>query len=205
MHYFCSDLHFGHERTVLFERKQFKSVEEHDAYYYKKIKDIMTPSDTLYVLGDIGLSVKEDFFKSIPGKKVLILGNHDKRSKSYYFRIGFDEVYNHPVFYSRRIVLSHEPIPVTDDVLNVHGHLHNAIIDKDNYFNVNIFFIDKPIKITSLEKKMMALPKMSLKYGEEWFAPLYKFITNVEDKKEVGPDGHIDFEKLKKLKQNEQS
>lgn len=202
MDYFCSDLHFGHIRTVLFERKQFKTIEEHDAYYYKKIKDTMTAFDTLYVLGDLGEGVQKDFFRQIPGKKILIMGNHDKRSKSYYLRLGFDEVYNHPIFYSRRIVLSHEPIPVTDDVLNVHGHLHSAIIDKDNYFNVNIFFIDKPIKINALEKKMMSLPKVSLVYGEEWFAPLYKFIINIEDKEEVDPDGHINFEKLKKLKES---
>ena len=54
----------------------------------------------------------------------MIKGNHDNRSVNYYKnKFGFEEVYNHPVWFERRIVLSHIPIPVEDDIINIHGHL----------------------------------------------------------------------------------
>ena len=31
-----------------------------------------------------------------------------------------------PIFYNKRILLSHEPLPVTNETINVHGHLHGA-------------------------------------------------------------------------------
>ena len=56
------------------------------------------------------------------GKKVLLLGNHDKTGA---YRDCFDEIYCGPLFIAEKILLSHEPVYGLPWCLNIHGHDHN--------------------------------------------------------------------------------
>lgn len=132
MIYLISDFHFGHENILRFERHQFHSIAEHDQTILDLWKKSIFTDDIVYFLGDFGTLNDEntEVFRNLSGKKIMLVGNHDVKAKSYYaLRYKFDEVIDTPMFLCKRIVLSHEPIKVNDDVINVHGHLHNAKLD----------------------------------------------------------------------------
>ena len=69
----------------------------------------------------------------------------------------FDEVYEGPLMISDRIILSHEPIPVEDYMINIHGHRHDLSFDYDSkkqHYNVCAEAIKyKPICLTDLIKQ----------------------------------------------------
>lgn len=186
MIYFVSDFHFGHTNILKFERSHFATIEDHDKTLLKLWKDNIHDDDIVYFLGDFGNLNDEDAqnFKSLKGKKFMIIGNHDKKSIDYYKdRYGFNDVYKTPIYLHKRIVLSHDPIKVNDDVINIHGHLHNAVLDLPNYINVNVHELQYkflPIKVA--HSKLASIKKCSTKFLEEWYAKYYKFDDGYDPK-----------------------
>jgi calcineurin-like phosphoesterase family protein len=88
--------------------------------------------DTLIHLGDVG---DIEMMSGIRGYKVLILGNHDFTATKY--KDVFNEVYEGPLFISRKILLSHEPIYGLPFAFNIHGHDHNPKNSGDE-FHLNL-------------------------------------------------------------------
>ena len=183
MIYFISDLHFGHERILEFERTQFKTIEEHDNYIIQEYNKVVEEKDTCYILGDLGFGVKKAHIKEcldqLHGTKIIILGNHDEMKKSFFSTLNGDvQYYDHPIYLNKRIVLSHVPVKVDDDVINVHGHLHNAVLDLPNYINVNAHIIKyKPLSFREVMDKVSTMKKNSIKFGEEWYKDSYKVLN----------------------------
>lgn len=172
MNYFISDLHFSHKNIIKFERTEFPTIEEHNEYIVKSINKKVKNTDTLYILGDIG---EVSLIRELNGRKILLKGNHDKRSNKEYLGY-FAEVYDNPFYFNRRILLSHFPHPVEDHILNVHGHMHNSIMSKDNYLNLSAKMVNyTPISEKELTGIVNKLPKENRKFMEEWFAPYYKW------------------------------
>ena len=52
MTYFTSDLHFGHENILRFDKRPFSSIKEHDEELIKRWNAKVKPGDTVYILGD---------------------------------------------------------------------------------------------------------------------------------------------------------
>lgn len=139
--YFLSDLHLGHEAILNFE-KEFRSGatwEENAENILNNISEIMTKRDTLYLLGDVVLSKKEKDSRywlhridMIPGRKILIRGNHDLLDLTDYIRV-FDEVYG--LYKFKGYWLSHAPIHPDElrGKKNIHGHVHRNSITKLTY------------------------------------------------------------------------
>lgn len=101
--------------------------------YIEKLNKSLTRNDTLICLGDCG--DPSYFAKLKAGYKVLVKGNHDKGNSNY--SPYFDEIYEGPVFISEKIVLSHEPIPLGDIAISIHGHQHN-LDSPENYNEINL-------------------------------------------------------------------
>ena len=179
---FISDPHLSHENIIKFERTQFKTIEQHDFYIKSLITKNTQKNDTLYVLGDVGELTKENilFWKNLKCKTVLIRGNHDTQKQK--LLEAFDVVSDVPIFYNKRILLSHEPLPVTKETINIHGHLHGAYLDSDNHVNLSIHMVDYKIwNEKMLEKLVMQKPKISQKFMFEWYADKYIFTTKKLD------------------------
>lgn len=83
----------------------------------------------------------------------LILGNHDfdvykafrkKVGKNnvidFYKEIGFDFVYNKPILFNEKIILSHEPVFLGESSIfyNVHGHTHDVNVDTIYFKNIEV-------------------------------------------------------------------
>lgn len=170
--FFISDTHFGHKAIIRFERTQFATIEEHDNYIIEKVNQTVKVSDTLYILGDVGNLEK---VRLLNGRKILVLGNHDKMSKKIYEGY-FAEVYEMPFYYNKRVLLSHIPEPVDKHILNVHGHLHGAVLNSDNHYNVSLALIGfTPVSEKDLQRIISRLPKQNYKFLEEWYADMYRF------------------------------
>lgn len=201
MIYFTADTHFNHNNVLKYERNQFKTIKEHNDFIMSVIKNTIKDGDVLYHLGDfsMGVELPTDIvkeFKSLPCKKILIAGNHDGAGKDgtieKHFSGIFDEIYTKPVYYSNRVLLSHEPLPVTAGTLNIHGHLHGAYLDSPNHINVNIHMMDyKLLSEKFLFNKLNQLPKDSTKFMYEWYADKYVF-TIEKDYLVFDEDGKVD-------------
>lgn len=147
MIYFTSDFHLYHENIVNLNPKiRFKGFE---LVILSNLSSLLKPKDTLFVVGDFTWHFNDEkgylkLWKSLPFRKVLILGNHDQKPEK--LREYFEEVYD---FYHTievegiRILLSHYPAkdPITERYperqqlvreiyfkegcnLLVHGHVH---------------------------------------------------------------------------------
>jgi len=108
--------------------------EEHAAL----LKDFCHRGDTLIHLGDVG---NPEYLKNVKAYKVLILGNHDKGPS--YYEDCFNEIYDGPLFISKKILLSHEPM-IGDCYFNIHGHNHSGSQgwpDESTHLNIapNVF------------------------------------------------------------------
>lgn len=81
--YFTADPHIGHDKVA--EIRGMSTV-AHDALFKREWEKRVKPTDTVWVLGDIsqgGTAAQEralEFFKELPGTKLLVAGNHDSCS-----------------------------------------------------------------------------------------------------------------------------
>ncbi|WP_114906877.1 metallophosphoesterase family protein [Ornithinimicrobium murale] len=74
-----SDTHVGHERMA--EMRHFTSVRAHDEAIVRNLVRRVGCDDHLWVLGDVALGNRVQslrWFNHVPGRKHLVLGNHDR-------------------------------------------------------------------------------------------------------------------------------
>lgn len=192
--YVYSDPHLGHANILNFERFEFNSIQEHDDYVVQAYNSVIKNDTTIvYWLGDVG---KIERVKEFKGYKILIMGNHDRRTKQNYLDAGFEEVWSYPLFVHKSIILSHEPIPVSEHFINIHGHLHGSKLDSDRHFCVSAKDIwYRPVLLTSFDKHLEKLPKIRAKFLEEWYADLYIFHDKERGDVIVDKNGKIDLKK----------
>lgn len=118
--------------------------------------------DLLIHLGDICDPESADYetmkkiISSIPGRKILVRGNHDTEKDPYYIGLGFDDVVD--VLVIHNMIFTHKPMQVAPDELNIHGHLHSEKLVSptiNGYRHINAFganwnSIDLPILLEDL-------------------------------------------------------
>ena len=115
--YILSDPHLGDADCKLMNPGWITPEEQ-----IRLINDTVMKNDTFICLGDVG---DPKYLPQIrAGKKILIMGNHDKRSM---YKDHFDEIYTGPLFIAEKILLSHEPVYGLPWCLNIHGHDHNNV------------------------------------------------------------------------------
>jgi calcineurin-like phosphoesterase family protein len=112
--FFTSDLHIGHANVIKFSNRPFKDVDDMHESFIKRFNAVLTDHTVLYVLGDVGMcgsDVMTKVIRQIKGTKVLVLGNHDKKSNAMY-NVGFDVVLYNATLYiaNERVTLSHCPL-----------------------------------------------------------------------------------------------
>ena len=102
---------------------------------------VVAPNDIVWHLGDFALGNRNripQFVARLNGRKHLVLGNHDyfhvdetqyKSVVDFFYKAGFEKVYDHPVLLDSFVVLSHEPMSfVKAPFFNVYGHVHDNAI-----------------------------------------------------------------------------
>ena len=160
--YILADAHYGHKSMEQFCGRP-------SGFEYKinaNIKHIVRPQDVIIFLGDVVFG-NRDFLKTmiedLPGKKILTKGNHDRHSDTWFYNAGFDFVCDRIVM--GKIVLSHFPVHIEEEQINIHGHFHNVpahrwepyLVERltDSHYLCSLEIADyKPILLdTALEQK----------------------------------------------------
>lgn len=125
-----ADTHFGHENIIKYESRPFENVEIMDETLIRNWNSVVGEEDIVYFLGDFALCNKEriiEIGQQLKGYKILVYGNHDKKSVEVFKMAGFNEVYKQPIEINN-IMFSHVKIPYNDlkfGQINIHGHSHS--------------------------------------------------------------------------------
>jgi calcineurin-like phosphoesterase family protein len=200
MDYVFTDPHFGHEKLMRIHRPEFGTVEEMHERILKNYNDTIINNDIkVYWLGDLGnKEFIEELLPKMRGYKILILGNHDKYAKSFYNKY-FNEVHETGIFWSKRILLSHHPLPVEEGIINVHGHTHQIDIKTGQHFNVCVERTDyKPVPMKNFEKALGNIPKPNRRFMQEWYKDFQAPVKKREDLV-LTEEGNIDVQKTREL------
>jgi len=98
--FFTADPHYDDDYILEFTRKQFENVDVMNKTMLSNCI-CLTKNDTLIVIGDFCsrgseyLNVYRKLLSKIRGKKILVLGNHDKLDPFQYIDVGFYSVHTH--------------------------------------------------------------------------------------------------------------
>lgn len=138
MNYYISDLHLGcsyiAERSHREHQDNMKAMNQD---IIEKINGVVTSKDTLFILGDVSCydykPVKD--LIAMKCKKILIIGNHDKRWLHHRsFTDCFEDIYDNLIVKEedKKIFLSHYPMAEWDGyfkgIYQFYGHIHNSDI-----------------------------------------------------------------------------
>lgn len=144
--WFSSDWHFNHDREFIWKARGFSSVQDMNEAIIERHNSVITPEDTIYVLGDLMLGGQDtsglDMIAAINGTKIIIAGNHDtdRRRQEYINKLGL-QVYDALRITHRgyHFYLSHYPTltanlekeSLKQCTLNLFGHTHQ----KERFYN----------------------------------------------------------------------
>lgn len=127
-YWLISDTHFGHRNMELESYcSRPKLFEDMILRHLLCVK----PEDVLIHLGDICIGKDEDWNSTlhtlVKGKKILVRGNHDSKSLTWYTGHGWDFVCDSFSLNicGKNILFSHRPVPENGYDINIHGHCHN--------------------------------------------------------------------------------
>lgn len=127
--------------------------------------EFLKKGNSIIHLGDVALghedSVNRRFCGLIPTPKILIRGNHDTRSPSWYIARGWDAVMDGMIMerFGKTILFTHAPkleLPSWVDV-NIHGHCHKTLPEGVNHRHILISYeLDgyRPQTLKSLLKRL---------------------------------------------------
>lgn len=135
MQYYISDLHFGHAKSIEFNQRPFRNVDEMDHYMIDAWNAKVARTDHVYILGDIcyrNEKPEEWYLEQLKGHMHLIMGNHDVRllkNERAMGRFMSVEKMMHVSDNKRQICLCHFPIAEWNGFFkgswHVYGHIHN--------------------------------------------------------------------------------
>lgn len=123
-----TDWHIGHDMM----RSKCGRPADFSDRIIRHHREMIRDRDTTINLGDLLFygdaietvhdAIHRDSPTRIPGRHVLVLGNHDIKRKSFYYKLGFDFVCEALVLDG--VLFTHHPARPPLGMLNVHGHWH---------------------------------------------------------------------------------
>lgn len=125
-----SDQHWGHSNIGKYQDRP----DDHMSLMRLRWIDLVGADDVVLCLGDLvcfgDRELHAGYIDGLPGRKYLLLGNHDKHGPSWYEENGFTVIGRRPMLWAAPddtiVCFSHEP--AHDDgswEINVHGHTHS--------------------------------------------------------------------------------
>ena len=139
-----SDTHFNHENIIRYCGRPFANAEEMNLSLIDKWNSVVKPHDIVYHLGDVYIGKPDKVRGILPllvGRKRLILGNHDNIADGILHK-HFEKILVWRQFKDFGVTLSHIPLhegSLNDRFpINVHGHIHEKLVDDPRYVNVSV-------------------------------------------------------------------
>lgn len=171
--WYTADPHFGHENIIRYCDRPFHSVSEMDAVIQSNYARRVGPDDDLWIVGDFGFGrasaadgYLEGIFERIPGRKHLVVGNHDNDRvrrlpwSSIHDIVGINDS-------GQKLVLCHYPMITWEGArkgaIQLFGHVHQNWMGSRNSINVGVdVWRLMPIRIGDIVKRARTLPEMPL-------------------------------------------
>lgn len=179
--FLIGDTHFGDRNLVAAGVRPA----DNDDRIIENWRRVVGENDVIYHLGDIAYGTNaqvRQVIQSLPGVKVLVLGNHDRRKPSYYRGAGFAVVVTQlrlPIdqrtegmYSEREIIVTHEPLrKVWGGRVNVHGHTHVTEMrsQEDNYPYINLSA--EAVRFTPVNMKAVRRMAVSILAAKEMKRP----------------------------------
>lgn len=149
-----SDTHFYHNKIIGYCGRPKDFTRKTMTHWRKMI----APDDLVYHLGDCYFSKASGFhgcMDSLPGIKVLIKGNHDKKNANWYLNHGFAVVQSYAAILVgtnlrkngealsyTKVLLSHKPMMIPElegyKTINIFGHFHDNLLEECEEELVNL-------------------------------------------------------------------
>lgn len=152
MIFVTSDTHFGHDNIIKYCNRPFINSENMNEILIKNWNSVVSPNDTTFVLGDFSVKASKNYLSQLNGKKVLVLGNHDKKPK---LEDGWEKIhqiyeYKHNGKY---VIMNHYPMiswnGSSHGSYHLYGHMHGTCsikiknsldvgVDSHNYYPISL-------------------------------------------------------------------
>ena len=134
--FFISDPHLGHRNIAKF-RHFVDSTQHNTELFVDDWSKTIRKNDVIYMLGDVAFD--NDSLKligTLPGRKILIKGNHDDMVSTADQATVFQEIYG--MLKYKGMWLTHCPIhpdEMRGRKCNIHGHVHSkTVMRRKNIF-----------------------------------------------------------------------
>ena len=181
-----SDLHLGHAMTISVFNRPYKTPDEMDNALFRAWRRVVQPDDTVAVLGDVaigGLSGRRlKQLRAAPGRKILVVGNHEFDGTFEGHLDGFDEVFSSVyVPGNPELLLTHVPLrDIPEGCVNVHGHRHAGAPPETRHIDVAVEQVEyRPRSLTAVRRLAASLARGERVPGR----------TTAEQLTHVGPAG----------------
>lgn len=165
MIFFTADLHLHHTNIIKYCQRPFASVDEMDSVLINNWNSVVTPEDSVWVLGDFSMSGDKIFLNRtlarLNGTKFLVSGNHDSSAckKSDHW---------HGVYTLTHVTEAHQIIVLCHYAMRVwykshygsyhlYGHSHGNLPEENNLsFDVGVdSWGYTPVSFDIVTKKML--------------------------------------------------
>ena len=159
-----SDLHLSDPGVIGAWKRPFRDVRHMDRELLAAWRRHVRDGDTTICLGDLA---HPDFWRrnrwntadlaACPGRRILILGNHDIQDAERLRHVGFTRQHwaallpTDPMLALTHLPLKRRPVPAW----NVHGHIHGAEPPSPRHINVSVERTDyQPLRLAELIRKL---------------------------------------------------
>lgn len=135
-----SDLHFDHGNILKFqpETRKYSSTDDMNKALIEEWNSKVKPNDLIIHLGDFcfkGVEVTESFLRKLKGRKIMVLGNHDKALRNGIhvgkFNIVWKGDYLELQINKQKVVFSHYPMLTWNGCgrgsIQLFGHSHGSL------------------------------------------------------------------------------
>ena len=158
-----SDLHLGHDNIIPCRNRPFREVAQMDDALFHRWADTVDGQEagaTVVCVGDVAMKkgmTQANFARiaAMPGRKILVPGNHDFSGTGELRAKGFDEVC--AILYAEgnpKLIFTHVPIRadhLPEGWVNVHGHAHNDPPTDTPHINISVEQLDyRPVALSRL-------------------------------------------------------
>ena len=172
-----SDLHFGHKNIMKFCPETRARFKDDVAYMNNAIVDEwnarVESNDLVYILGDVAFMSGSEagrMVNRLNGTKILIEGNHDKKTlNDATFRGAFAEVHKYLdiTYDGHKCVMFHYPIAEWDQMhrgaLQFHGHLHGSKSGLEQYRALDVGMDSTGEIVISMERAINRIKDNEIK------------------------------------------
>lgn len=146
--------------VISYCNRPFKDAIEMNREMITRHNDLVRPSDTVYMVGDIAfgpIAKVREIIEKLNGHKILVRGNHDHYSHAAALRCGFvQSVQTLDIdFDGKRFFLRHKRAlnPVSSFYVHIHGHSHTGPRIAQKCVNVCVDLWDyRPVSIDQVRE-----------------------------------------------------